>query len=146
MKEINKFIIERLKLDRSSKVNPKRVLDEAKLKDSVYKIDSYRRYEHMSDENRDWSKMEGYRKKGSKPQTLANSIKTEKKLLRRWLIAVFMDWEECYDVFRKKLIETFNWDENELDYYILNKYNNAHDSNLKSKYETYLNKYNIKID
>ena len=99
-------------------------------------------------EYQDKQKMEQYRKKGSNPTRLVNSIKDNNKLVRRWLAAVFMEWDDAIKVFGneidKRLSEkgiTLNF----LHSYIVW----CHKQYAKYKqygvaYDNYLNLYNIK--
>lgn len=47
----------------------------------------------------DIAKMKGYMEKGSKPDRLKNSIKDNDKLIRRWLAAKILGWDEADHTF-----------------------------------------------
>lgn len=143
MKHLNELIFERLKLTKNTK------LEEIKLRDLSnitvpYDLILRFSYRRISEERSNKDKMQKYYDKGSKPRILANSIQDPTKLIRRWLIAIFMNWEECYDVFRREIINRGLYSEDQLDAYILKRYNMNCYGN-KEYYEKYLAKYNVKI-
>jgi len=121
MKQIITFINEKLKINSNSKVNTDsglRDLSDIKSR-SFWELS----YKSPSEESRDWSKAEGYFKKKSKPERLVNSIKDRNKLVRRWSIFVSIGWEEAYQVFRNEIVNRGYYTEDELDKYILDRYN-----------------------
>lgn len=70
-----------------------------------------------------YDKMEAYKKKGSDPKRLAKSIKDKTKLINRWYVAILINWIDYAVVFRDEIIDRGYATEDELDVYILNKYN-----------------------
>ena len=121
MKQIITFINEKLKINSNSKVNTDsglRDLSDIKSK-SFWELS----YKSTGEESRDWAKAEGYFKKKSKPERLVNSIKDRNKLIRRWYIFVAIGWEEAYQVFRNEIVNRGYYTEDELDKYILDRYN-----------------------
>lgn len=68
------------------------------------------------------NKIKAYKKKGSNPKRLANSIKNKQKLMIRWWVAVMNDWIECALVFRDEIIDRKYATGDELDAYILYQY------------------------
>lgn len=71
-----------------------------------------------------YDKMEAYKKKGSDPKRLAKSIKDKTKLINRWRVAILIDWIDCAVVFRDEIINRGYATADELDVFILGKYNN----------------------
>lgn len=75
-----------------------------------------------SEEHTHYNKMEAYKKKGSNPQRLANSIKNKQKLIIRWWVAIIKDWLDCALVFRDEIVKRGYATKDELDAYILDVY------------------------
>jgi len=110
MKHLNIFLTEKLTLNKTSQADAtlldlakdKKFIDDLKAKNiNILSIP----YPTPSEGWRDETKMQEYFKKGSKPTVLVNSIKDNKKLLRRFAIAVKMKWDECIEVFGDTIIE-----------------------------------------
>jgi len=148
-RQSSKFtLLEMLKLNKQSNV-----IDDKNLRDvtntSTTKIDNMM-WVNPRISARDKEKMDAYHDKGSKPERLAKS-NGDDKLVRRWMIAIerYDDWEECWDVFRKVIIDRGIFTADELDCYVLKKYAYAKWSYGSSdertkRYERYLDKYNVK--
>lgn len=110
MKHINIFLTEKLTLNKTAQADAT-LLELAQDKDFIDNIKSQNikplriPYPKVPSEGwRDEGKMQVYFKKGSKPTVLANSIKDNNKLLRRFSIAVKMKWDECIEVFGEAII------------------------------------------
>ena len=148
MKQIITFINEKLKIGSKSKVNTNLGLrDLSDVKDGrFFELN----YKSPSEESRDWNKAAEYFRKKSKPERLVNSIKDRNKLVRRWLIYVQLGWEEAYQVFRDEIIKRGYHNEDELDKYILNRYNSCKNSThtiaktRAENYQKYLEMNNVK--
>ena len=151
MKHFIDFITEKLKINSKSKINSTsslRDLSNVSIPQSLY---ADMQTKNPREYYRNNQKMEEYKKKGSSPVRLLNSIKDRGKLLNRWLIAIQMDWPECARVFRQGIIDRGYYTEDELDAYILKSYNiNYKSTNIKSTikdcYINYLNEFNIKYE
>ena len=152
MIDITNFIIEKLKINSKSKVNNisnLRDLSNVSILHSLFE-DLY--FKTPSEEHSNLKKMDEYKAKGSNPVRLLNSIKDHKKLIVRWFIAIQMDWPECARVFRQGIIDRGYYTEDELDAYILKRYNiykNRQSNNnraLAEKYLKYLNEFNVKTE
>lgn len=86
-----------------------------------------------TDEATHTNKMEGYMKKGSKPERLVNSIKDKEKLLKRWNVAMDLGWKEAADIFKQAIIDRGYYTDEELMTWICRKVNND-----KDKYKVFL--------
>ena len=96
-----------------------------------------------------YDKMEYYKNKGSDPKRLAKSIKDKTKLISRWHVAILIDWIDCAVVFRDEIINRGYATEDELDIFILSKYNNPMGYKYKDARESieeYLDEINIKYE
>jgi hypothetical protein len=96
-----------------------------------------------------YDKMEYYKNKGSDPKRLAKSIKDKAKLINRWLIAILKNWIDCAVVFRDEIIDRGYATEDELDVFILSKYNNPMGHTYKDARESiekYLDEINVKYE
>lgn len=101
-------------------------------------------------------KQEYYRNKGSKPQTLAATIKDAKKLMLRWWVAVYMGWNTCYRVFREVIDNRGICTKDELDSLVYHKYEgdygyswydvplNLNRTDERKTLSNYLDNFNIK--
>ena len=69
-------------------------------------------------EPRDRQKMLEYKNKGSKPQTLVNTIKDTQKLKRRFAVAVDMKWGEAIEKFGDALVTRGVYKREEVDKFI----------------------------
>lgn len=69
-------------------------------------------------EPKDREKMRYYHGKGSKPQTLVNTIKDGDKLRRRFAVAVDMKWTEAIEKFGDALVNRGIYKREEVDKYI----------------------------
>lgn len=74
-----------------------------------------------------YMKMEGYKKKGSKPERLVSSIKDKEKLINRWNAAIDLDWKEAEEVFRQAIIDRGYYTDEELMTWICRKVKNNKD-------------------
>lgn len=83
-----------------------------------------------------YDKMEYYKNKGSDPKRLAKSIKDKAKLINRWHIAILKNWIDCAVVFRDEIIDRGYATEDELDVFILSKYNNPMGHTYKDAIES----------
>lgn len=96
-----------------------------------------------------YDKMEAYKKKGSDPKRLAKSIKDKTKLINRWHVAININWVDCAVVFRDEIIDRGYATADELDVYVLNRYNRYNKQftgNVKESVEEYLDEINVKYD
>lgn len=73
---------------------------------------------HIYPEPRDYAKMDEYHRKGSKPQTLVNTIKDAGKLKRRFAVAVEMKWTDAINKFADGLVARGVYKREEVDKYI----------------------------
>lgn len=66
----------------------------------------------------DIKKMKMYHDKNSKPLTLVHTIKDKEKLLRRFGVAVDMDWKEAIRVFGNEIVLRGYFTREEIDAFI----------------------------
>ena len=96
-----------------------------------------------------YDKMENYKKKGSNPNRLAKSIKDKTKLINRWHVAININWVDCAVVFRDEIINRGYATADELDVYVLNRYNRYNKqftADVKENVEEYLDEINVKYE
>ena len=128
MKNIIVFITEGLKIGSQSKVNNFKEYSDAEIDDllnkytrndipQTLKTDAF--YGSPANQYTHVNKMESYMKKGSKPERLVNSIKNQEKLIKRWIAAMDIDWQEAAEVFKDEIIKRKYYTEEELFAYIL---------------------------
>lgn len=106
-------------------------------------------YQTPAKDKAHYDKMEAYKKKGSDPKRLAKSIKDKTKLISRWHVAILIDWIDCAVVFRDEIINRGYATADELDVFILGKYNNPIGHVYKEAreiIEEYLDEINVKYD
>ena len=128
MKSIISFIQEKLQLSKNTKVKKKKEYSVVELEELAKKYnrndvssglrnDSY--YKTPQSKWTNDSKMKAYMDKGSKPERLVASIKNQEKLIKRWVAAMDLDWEEAADVFRKEIVDRGYYTEEELFIFIV---------------------------
>jgi len=148
MQTIVTFITEKLKIGSQSKINTDKGLRDLSDVEDGHFFELH--YKSPSEESRDWAKAEEYFNKKSKPERLVNSIKDRNKLVRRWFIYVALGWEDAYQVFRSEIVKRSYYTEDELDKYILKRYNSCKNStgNIAKQraenYQKYLEINNVK--
>ena len=143
MKSIKEIILEKLKLSKNEIKEPPRDLSNV---DFSY-INNMIYFKSPSEENSHYMKMEQYFNKKSNPQRLVNSIKDNRKLMIRWYICVSKGYSDYYPVFKDAIIERTNFDEDQLDAYILSRYKICKGfRKLEENFEEYLDEYNVKYD
>ena len=123
MINIGEYILEKLKISRDSKmkIEDAPLLDKALDPEYVNKVSNAReRYTYT--EPSDYTKMEAYYNKGSKPQRLVNSIKDASKLVHRWAVAIDMKWDEAINTFGQAIIDRNIWSEPEVVKYLAKRY------------------------
>ena len=106
-------------------------------------------YQTPAKDKAHYDKMEAYKKKGSDPKRLAKSIKDKTKLISRWRVAILINWIDCAVVFRDEIINRGWATEDELDVFILGKYNNPMGhvyKDARESIEEYLDEINVKYD
>jgi len=109
--------------------------------------------QNPSKEKSHYDKMENYKKKGSDPKRLAKSIKDKIKLINRWYVAIVIKWIDCAVIFRDEIVNRGIAAEDELDVYILNRYNH-YNSDYNKKFnkaiiesiEEYLDEIGVKYE
>ena len=102
-----------------------------------------------SKEHTHYEKMKSYKNKGSNPNRLAKSIKDKTKLINRWHVAININWVDCAVVFRDEIINRGYATADELDVYVLNRYNRYNKqftADIKENVEEYLDEINVKYD
>jgi len=124
MNNLTQYIIEKLHLNKNTDTKDllDKALDEEYIKNipSITKTTMNRR--GIMTEPSDWPKMQGYYKKGSKPERLVNSIKDDHKLLRRFATAIDMKWDDAVNVFGHAIIDRNIWNKDEVILYISKRY------------------------
>jgi len=143
MKNLKEIIFEKLKLSRSKNIPTLRDLSNVEYSE----INKIIWYKNPSEESRHNAKMEQYFNKKSNPQRLVNSIKDNRKLMIRWYICVFKGYSDYYPVFKDAIIERTNFDEDQLDAYVLSRYKIYKSiGKPKENLKAYLDEYNVKYD
>jgi len=126
MNNLSKYIIEKLHINKDTKVDNRELLDKALDEEYIKNIPSIIKTvmnrKGITTEASDWPKMQAYYKKGSKPERLVNSIKDTQKLLHRFATAIDMKWNDAVNVFGHAIIDRNIWDEDEVIYYISRRY------------------------
>ena len=129
MKNIKNFILEKLKINHNTKINNSddglRDLSSVSIPNALHQ-DLY-----------------------ATPGRESEDIKDKKKLLFRWRAAIELNWIECAKVFRQGIIDRGYYTGDELDAYILKKYNSTYKNsfkNIKDGVEKYLQEYNVKYN
>lgn len=120
MKSVFKYIQEKLVIKKGNHKTPRELPTSGVDTTEISKTISY---QTPAKEKAHYDKMEAYKKKGSDPKRLARSIKDSSKLINRWYVAILINWIDCAIVFRDEIINRGYATEDELDVYILNKYN-----------------------
>jgi hypothetical protein len=147
MKSLFKYIQEKLVIKKGNYKAPRELptsgVDTTEISQTI------NRQTHAK-EKAHYDKMEAYKKKGSDPKRLARSIKDKTKLINRWCVAILIDWIDCAVVFRDEIINRGYATADELDVFILSKYDN-HINNIAPKYvdaresiEEYLDEIGVK--
>lgn len=100
-------------------------------------------------EHAHYEKMKSYKNKGSDPKRLAKSIKDKTKLINRWHVAININWVDCAVIFRDEIIDRGYATADELDVYVLNRYNRYNKqftADIKGNVEEYLDEINVKYE
>lgn len=100
-------------------------------------------------EHAHYEKMKSYKNKGSDPKRLAKSIKDKTKLINRWHVAISINWVDCAAVFRDEIINRGYATADELDMYVLNRYNRYKKQFIdgaKENIEEYLDEIGVKYE
>ena len=143
MKQLNNYIQEKLIINKNLKA-PKIQLRDVS---GVNYLNVQKEIDSISwrDIKEHLEKIRYYKNKNSNPQRLVNSIKSKNKLVVRWYLAVGEDWLECAKIFKQAIIDRGYFTEDELDAYILKRYNSYSNTNeTKEIYAKYLDEYKIK--
>jgi len=121
MKSIFNYIQEKLIIKKGNYKEPRELPTSGVDTTEISKTISY---QTPAKDKAHYDKMEAYKKKGSDPKRLAKSIKDKTKLISRWRVAILIDWIDCAVVFRDEIINRGYATADELDVFILGKYNN----------------------
>ena len=150
MKNIKNFILEKLKITKDTKINDNTGLRDLSSVHVTHGLAIDMMFRSQSDEDKHFKKMEEYKKKGSKPERLLNSIKDKIKLMYRWYIAIKIDWLECAKVFRQGIIDRGYYNGDELDAFVMHKYENVLKNsklpNVKEAVAKYLDEFKVKYN
>lgn len=102
-------------------------------------------YKSPAEEHNNYLKMRAYKEKGSNPTRLAKSIKNMTKLISRWYIAIIIGWLDCALVFRDEIIDRDYATEDQLDGFILIKFNKENPRiDAYKNMQNYLDEVNVK--
>lgn len=143
MNNIKEYIQEKLIVNKNVKQRESRDLSKVVYNNVSREI----HFKSPVEEHTHYNKMEAYKKKGSNPQRLVNSIKNKQKLIIRWWVAVMEDWLDCALVFRDEIVKRGYATEDELDAYMLNQYNRyKHQQPYADKFKNYLDEVGVKYD
>ena len=127
MKDIYKFVYEKLVLNKSSKIIHK---DSVKIKpiDPLTLQHFHNVIEDGQKFGKHKEKMAGYMKKGSKPERLVSSIKDNIKLINRWKAAVVLEWDDAIKIFGEAVVDRTNFTLEHLHQYIYYLYKHENSS------------------
>lgn len=131
MKSVLKYIQEKLIIKKGNYKGPRELPTTGIDTTEISKIISY---QTPAKEKAHYDKMKAYKKKGSDPKRLAKSIKDKTKLINRWYVAIDINWIDCAVLFRYEIINRGFATEDELDVYILNKYNHYNNSHYNKTF------------
>ena len=151
MKSVFKYIQEKLVIKKDNYYTAKRELPTSGV--DTTEISRAIGIQTPAQEKSHYNKMENYKKKGSDPKRLVKSIKDKIKLINRWYVAIVINWIDCAILFRDEIVNRGIATEDELDVYILNKYNhyNSHynrrvNPTIKESIEEYLYEIGVKYE
>lgn len=146
MKSVVEYIQEKLIIKKSNYKEPRELPTSGVDTTEISKTISY---QTPAKDRAHYDKMEAYKKKGSDPKRLAKSIKDKTKLISRWRVAILIDWIDCAVVFRDEIINRGYATADELDVFILGKYNNPMGhvyKDARESIEEYLDEIGVKHD
>jgi len=122
------FIIEKLHVNKDMKSNKKKEYSDEDIKDLLSKytrndiptgLKNDMSFKTPQSEWTNMEKMEDYYKKGSKPERLVATIKNREKMIKRWIAAMDLEWEEAANVFKDEIIKRGYYTEQELFIFVL---------------------------
>ena len=128
MYNLKDFIIEKLHVNKDMKSNKKKEYSDEDIKDLLSKYtrndipSSLKNDMFFKTPQSEWTNMEkmrAYYKKGSKPERLVATIKNREKMIKRWIAAMDLEWEEAADVFRDEIIKRGYYTEQDLFIFVL---------------------------
>lgn len=128
MRQLVSFIQEKLKIGSKSKVNNFKKYTDDEINELIQKYtrddvpSGLKMDMHYKTPQEEWKhkeKMEGYYKKGSKPERLVASIKNQEKLIKRWDAAMNIEWDDAVEVFKNEIIKRGYYTEENLFAYIV---------------------------
>ena len=139
MIKLNTYIQEKFLLDQDYE-EEKRDLSKVNYYNVQKEIDSI----SWRDSQNHLEKVRYYKDKNSNPQRLVNSIKTKNKLVIRWYLSIMEDWLECAKIFRQAIIDRGYFNADELDAYILKRYNSYFGgTDFKKIFAKYLDEFGV---
>ena len=128
MYNLKDFIIEKLHVNKDMKSNKKKEYSDEDIKDLLSKYtrndipSSLKNDMFFKTPQSEWTNMEkmrAYYKKGSKPERLVATIKNREKMIKRWIAAMDLEWEEAADVFKDEIIKRGYYTEQDLFIFVL---------------------------
>ena len=147
MNTLNNFIIEKLKINSNSKVNELRDLSSVDYKNvdkalffNTYKEElTYQRY------------IDKFKKKTQTSQYIQDffieNINSERDLLIYWYLSITNGLIELASFLKQKLIDRWSYSEDELDAYVLSRYQKLNGFNYtQENMKKYFKEYNIKYE
>ena len=122
MKQINNYIIEKLRINKDTKsFSDKDVHDFENAKLNWPASALWQAY-NSRESAACMKKMQGYYNKKSKPLTLVHTIKDRIKLVQRFLCAVLLKWDAAIFTFKDAIIERDIMKEEDIDAYFCQMY------------------------
>ena len=146
MKNIKECILEKLILNKNTKIKDKLNVGQLDIADSdkMYrKILNFMRENYPTKSYAHARKMEEYMKKGSDPKRLTASIKDSKKLLNRWFQAVKLEWDDAIIEFGDTINNRNIFSLEDLHKFIFKCWHDAAAPKAKEEYTHYLDLYKI---
>ena len=124
MKNLKEYIIEKIIINKDIVIDDdKRITDINELKKIIPRNVSDICLKLTPGElDKHYNKMLEYKKKGSKPERLVNSIKDKKKLMIRWRMCIELKWKQAFVIFRDAIIDRGYFNINELNAFLIRAY------------------------
>ena len=147
MNTLNNFIIEKLKISSSSKINRARNVSSVDYKN----VDKRLFFNTFKEEMLYQIHIDKFKKKTQTSQYIQDffieNINTQRDLLVYWYLSITNGCIELASFLKQKLIERWNYSEDELDAYVLSRYKKLNGfNNTRQNIEKYFKEYNINYE
>lgn len=166
MKQINNYIIEKLRINKDTKSFSDKDVHDFENVQLNWQTNALWKAYNSRESIACMKKMQGYYNKNSKPLTLVHTIKDRIKLVQRFLCAVLLKWDTAILTFKDAIIERNIMKEEDIDAYFSqmylhpakietavfyykpepNKSNEENEEIMKKALENYFDLYSIKYE